>query len=204
MLKSQLPNLFDQYDLYENRVTNALLQTLSASNKLAVSFLRKFLNAKYIARRDRLVIVSQKRPAGAGDLPAGSNKGKKNRRTIPDGLIICEGRNWAVVLESKVLPRQTRLQQLYGHLKQIKGYSDRKLLLITPDREPPNFLQKREAKAIKWDSWLSVHQWVSRELTSASKDNLEKLFLRNLKGYLEMNESLVVFKESTLMMATTK
>jgi hypothetical protein len=61
-----LPNIFNQYSVDENRVTNALLQTLASSPSLSRSFLKEFLSLRVRTRRAALLFLLKKgqRPKG--------------------------------------------------------------------------------------------------------------------------------------------
>ena len=74
---NQLNNIFDQYHVEENRITNALLQSL-AQNK---DFLRKFLSNFNITlkQNSQIVISCQKQPFSTGD-----ELGNKELESIPD------------------------------------------------------------------------------------------------------------------------
>jgi hypothetical protein len=66
-MEAGLPNIFNQYSVDENRVTNALLQTLASSPSLSRSFLKEFLSLRVRTRRAAIVISAQKRPKAQGD-----------------------------------------------------------------------------------------------------------------------------------------
>ncbi len=115
MMTSELPNLFDQYSQYENRVTNALLQTLATSPRLARSFLKDFVGIQFHPRRERLILTAQKRPGAQGDR-TGAAEIHAERDTIPDGWLVCEERGWAVVMESKIEREKLRLWAEWGQV----------------------------------------------------------------------------------------
>ena len=136
MIVSGLPNLFDQYSQYENRVTNALLQALAVSPRLLQSFLREFLGFHAPLGRATVEISAQKQPRGRGD-QLETETGAGERDSVPDGWIACEEGDWAVVLESKIQPNTLRLEQLRGHLRAIAAHDRRYLLVLTPDASLP-------------------------------------------------------------------
>jgi hypothetical protein len=120
MITAELPNLFDQYSQYENRVTNALLQSLASSTSLLQSFLRVFVGIPFRPRKDRIAITTEERPYGRGDRQVGE-KAPGERNSIPDGWIVCDQGDWAVAIESKVQLRSLRREQLQGHLRAISS-----------------------------------------------------------------------------------
>lgn len=195
MLVSQLPNLFDQYSQYENRVTNALLQTLASSPSLARSFLQEFVGIQHDPRRELLIIATQKRPGARGDR-GGTGEAETERETVPDGLLICEETAWAVVLESKIERGNLRLEQLRGHLRGAAAYPRKYLLILTPDDEPPRevWTLARHQPQVRWHSWSEVHRWATRALNSQDDRQASGHLLRNLKGFLEMDERLSDFQ----------
>jgi hypothetical protein len=188
LLISRLPNLFDQYSQEENRVTNALLQTLAFSPQLARSFLKEFVGISLDIRRDQLVIATQKSPHGKGD-QADSKKADSDRDTVPDGWLACEERDWTVILESKVRPGMVRIRQLRGHLRTGSGYRRRYLVILTPDEQAPRKLEvlKGPDHRIRWRRWSDVYHWILRVLRSANDGTSAGHVLRDLKGFLEMS-----------------
>jgi hypothetical protein len=79
---SKLPNLFDQYSVPENRVTNALLQTLASSDRLLVSFLRQFLPPDSWGGFRQVEVHAQTQPEGKAEFVLAQSKG------IPDGWFV--------------------------------------------------------------------------------------------------------------------
>ncbi len=195
MIIGELPNLFDQYSQHENRVTNALLQTLASSPRLFQSFLRVFLGIRVRLRKDRVVITAQKRPHGRGDRPEGVQAAGE-RDSIPDGWIVCDEGDWAVVIESKVQPQRLRQEQLRAHLRAISSFGRRFLLVLTPDEQPPRELARIRGNqvAVRWHSWRMIHEWISRNAIARPERNLTGSLLRHLKGFLEMDELLSGFQ----------
>jgi hypothetical protein len=109
-LRAQIPNLFDQYAQPENRLTNALLQTLASSRRLAAAFLKDFIGIR-CSPHESIEITSQKRPGGVRDNGQSAKRGS-DPETIPDGWIVSEKSGWAVVMESKIVEGAVRFDQL--------------------------------------------------------------------------------------------
>ncbi len=195
MMTSELPNLFDQYSQYENRVTNALLQTLATSPRLARSFLKEFIGIQFNPRRERLILTAQKRPGTHGDR-GGTPATETERDTVPDAWLVCEEGDWVVVVESKVERGKVRLDQLRGHLGGIGTNARRYLLVLTPDEQRPREVRILRARhpRVYWHPWSKVHGWTSRALSSENNRAASWHLLRNLKGFLEMDEMLSGFQ----------
>ncbi len=195
MMTSELPNLFDQYSQYENRVTNALLQTLAISPRLARSFLRDFIGIQFNPRRERLILTAQKRPGAHGDR-AGTPGNQSERDSVPDGWLVCEEQGWAVVIESKIERGKLRLDQLRGHLKGAAHYPRKYLLILTPDEKPPREVRRLAARRprVYWHPWSKVHSWTTRALRSQNNREASGHLLRSLKEFLEMDEMLSGFQ----------
>ena len=62
-IESHLNNIFGQYDLKENRVTNAFLQALAKNNSLLKKFLNKHFNINP-GKNANVVISAQKEEKG--------------------------------------------------------------------------------------------------------------------------------------------
>jgi len=195
IISSDLPNLFDQYIQYENRITNALLQTLAASPRFLRSFLDEACGIRLRSDRDRVVVSAQKRPRGRGDRSDGEDAAAE-RDSIPDGWMMCEEGDWAVVVESKVYPDRLRLEQLQGHLRAIAPYRRRVLLVLTPDLAPPPLLGTLIGRGVeaRWLSWKQVHAWVGRHGNGRDDHTAADWLLHSLKGFLEMDEALSGFQ----------
>jgi hypothetical protein len=152
-MTSGLPNLFNQYSVDENRVTNALLQTLNASRNLTTSFLEQFVNVSNLDFDEKFAIWSQKQPKADEDK---ERNNADERATVPDGWIVSEQGNLTVVIESKIQVGGVSLKQLRGHMRRGARNRDFYILLITPDKEKPAILEGTAAKNIVWHSWSEV------------------------------------------------
>ena len=183
-VKSNLNNIFDPYDQSENRITNALLQTMAKD----VDFLKKFLRYNLslsLNRNSSVVISSQKEPLGLGD----SDQDREEIEGIPDGWIIID-ENDAVLIESKIVRNAIRKDQLLAHKKRIRGYSKKYLCVITPDDESPIQDMQIEGINISWISWSKIYEM----LQNNQRNDLPGYFKAQLKEYLAMSEDLVGFQ----------
>ncbi len=184
-IQNTLNNIFDQYDVEENRVTNSFLQTLTRNPDLLKEFLFKYFKIR-IGRSSNVEISSQKEPFSSGDI----KEVKEKVEGIPDGWIIIDDAI-AVVFESKIYRDAIKQSQLLAHIKRIKGYSQKYLCVITPDEESPlNGIDIANVK-IQWIPWREIYSLVSKNKETQSISG----YLRNqLKEYLAMKEDLVGFQ----------
>ena len=181
-IQSDLNNIFDQYDQSENRITNALLQTMTKD----VDFLKEFLRHNFslsLNRNSSVVISSQKEPLGLGD----SDQDREKIEGIPDGWIIID-ENDAVVIESKIERKAIRKDQLLAHIKRIRGYSKKYLCVITPDDESPIQDIQINGINISWISWSKIYEM----LHNNQRNDLPGFFRSQLKEYLAMSEKDLV------------
>jgi len=184
-IESRLNNIFDQYDLEENRVTNAFLQTLAQNSDILKRFLDKYMNIR-IGKTANIKISAQKEPFSLGDTQGDREK----IEGIPDGWIVVN-ENIAIVFEVKVVRNSVRQTQLLAHIRRIKGYEQKHLCVITPDVESPVGSIEIPNVNIKWIPWRAIY-----ELTTSNAEmyGIPEYFKIQLKEYLAMKEDLVGFQ----------
>ncbi len=193
---SQLPNLFDQYSVEENRITNALLQVLACSGRLAGSFLRRFVSKTITHGVHTAEIWTQRSPR---DKKTDKQEEQDGQSRVPDGWYMLKGKDSGlssvVVLESKIKEtgpsgRRGLKRQLEGHLKKANRYEcgEAWVLLITPDKTNPLSRWKPGNGTYTWCSWRDVHSFISDESVSCGKKSLQRKMLRGLKEFIEMKE----------------
>lgn len=184
-IQSHLNNIFDQYDMEENRVTNAFLQALAQNTNLLKDFLARYFKIQ-VSNTVNIVISSQKEPFLLGDI----EEEKERAEGIPDGWIIIKD-EIAIVFESKITRNSVRKDQLKAHVKRIRGYSKKHLCVITPDEESPIKEIDIPNTDIRWVSWREIYDLVSHEKEAQGVS----AYLRDqLKEYLAMKEDLVGFQ----------
>jgi len=190
--QNNLPNLFDQYDTEENRVTNALFQTLAISSKLAERFLKQFIPG--ISTRDIISLelseqgVPQRPNIHRLDLP------RKNE-SVPDGWFILRGQDNnvvdIVVVESKITKGSANKRQLLRHLaKARRRYQPDKevfALLITPDDSDPFPMWSPDEGLYTWANWREIHAYAD-EGKKLTKDSTIQIIIKNFMEYIEMKE----------------
>jgi len=184
-IENRLNNIFDQYDLDENRVSNALLQTLSQNSGMLKKFLNRFLNI-HVGKNADIVISAQKEPFAVGDI----EEDREQIEGIPDGWIVIN-ENTAIVLEVKIIRDAVRQKQLLAHTKRIKGYAQKYLCVITPDDESP--IEKIEIPNvhIEWIPWRAIYELIT---STSEAHGIPEYFRTQLKEYLAMKEDLVGFQ----------
>ena len=185
-IKNELNNIFEQYDVEENRLTNAFLHTLTQNPSILKSFLQYSCNI-HPNKRTEIVISSQKEPFGLGDRADG---GKQDIESIPDGWIIIDGKR-AIVLETKIKKNAVKKGQLQAHAKRIRDYPFRYLCVITPDEESPIEGLMIEGVESRWISWKQIYMLINRQ---KGHRGLPEYFRKQLKEYLSMKEDLVGFQ----------
>lgn len=184
--KSSLSNIFNQYNVEENRITNAFLQVL-ANNK---SFLKKFFEKHLwinIPINAKVKISAQKKPYMYGDIKQETDEND----TVPDGWIIIDEKT-AVVFESKIEHNKVKRNQLEGHIRAINNYANKYLCLITPDEQPPiqSNLDILGAK-VKWVKWRDIYELASKD---RRERGLEEFLKKELRDFLSMKDNLVGFQ----------
>jgi len=183
-IDSRLNNIFDQYDVEENRVTNAFLQTLAKSRDFLKAFLNKHFNISP-EKSANVIISAQKKPFAEGN----TEEDKEKIEGIPDGWIIIN-EEIAIVFESKITKNAIRQAQLKAHVKRIRGYAQKYLCVITPDEESPVKKIHIPNTKIQWISWRKVYELVSKEKKG---QGISGYFRNQLKEFLAMKKDLVGF-----------
>ncbi|HHT9125644.1 MAG TPA: hypothetical protein ACFYD6_07470 [Candidatus Brocadiia bacterium] len=184
-IESRLNNIFDQYDIEENRATNAFFQVLRQDAHLLKTFINKYFKIR-TGKNTNVIISSQKKPFALGD----AKKDREKTESIPDGLVIID-EDKAIVFESKIAKNAIKRDQLLAHIKRIKGYPQKHLCVITPDEESPVKDFNVSNIDIRWISWREIYDFVTNEKEIQGGS----WYLRNqLKEYLAMKEDLVGFQ----------
>ena len=109
-IHSNLNNIFDQYHVEENRITNALLQTLARNRELLKVFLQRYFGISP-KRNSKVVISCQKEPFSTGD----QAENQVEIQSVPDGWIIID-ETTAIVFETKIAPNSIRRDQTKSHI----------------------------------------------------------------------------------------
>lgn len=183
-IENRLNNIFDQYDVEENRITNALLQALAGNKDLLRSFLAKCLKIN-IGKSAQVVISAQKEPFAEGD----TEENREKIEGIPDGWIIID-EEIAIVFESKITRNAIRRDQLIAHVKRIRSYAQKFLCIITPDEKSPIEDSNITDVKIVWVSWRNVYALISNQTNG---QGVSEYLGGQLKEYLAMKEDLIGF-----------
>jgi hypothetical protein len=166
-------NLFDQYEVPENRVTHALACCLSEDPTLLRRFVRWSTGEAPVA--GRLKLVQQQIPGE----PQGEDE--LTERGLPDMWIYGDG-PWALLVENKVASRIGHDQLRRHQAMAVRhGFSRARLLVLSPEDgyKPPD--------GVLYRSWPEVYRWASREARRSG-------WARRLVEYLEIAENRMVAK----------
>jgi len=193
IIKSGLHPLYDQYSNQENRLTHALLHTVSSSEWLLSRFLKQIVGVDMPIGRETLEISSQKVPFAHGDDDA------RAIMTTPDGWIVTEGTKLGVAIEVKDMKDVVRIQQLEGHSSRVTGYDYPYLLVITPDltkhRKIDKFQRKRKDVKVIWHSWDEIYRWLKKlSISMKFKRSKEAFLVASLQEYLERRREVLGFQ----------
>ena len=181
---NKLNNIFDQYHVEENRLTNSFLQTLAQNDDLLKTFLRS-LNIS-LKRNSEIIISCQKKPFSTGD-----EIGSEKIESIPDGWLIID-ENTAVVFETKISKDSVILEQIESHVRKIRSYENKFLCLITPDSQLPIKESIINGATVKWFSWRQIYELVTRFTSTAN--GAGSFLIKELKEFLLMKNDLVGFQ----------
>lgn len=194
--KKGLHPLFDQYENAENRLTHALLHTIGSSNLLFRRFLRDLMriDSRLIAKH--IEISTQKEPLSHGD------KDPDEIESIPDAWIV-DGSSKAqigIAVEVKDKKNALKAEQLRKHANRIRNYSNRYLLVLTPDLQKPGLIHKLNqtddigAKVI-WLPWNEIYRWLAKMPFSKPSTNSKEAFLIvSLREFLERRREVLGFQ----------
>lgn len=190
--KDNLPNLFDQYDKEENRVTNSLLQTLAFSTRITEHFLNSII--REISREEMSLIELSEQLVPIIKRTNVSNARKMND-SVPDGWLILRRKDssvaFVVVVESKIKKSSATKSQLIRHLvkanKQFEPDKNALVLLITPDDSDPFPRWIPEEGLYKWKNWREVYSFARNE-RKLYKNSAVRILLENFEEFIEMKE----------------
>jgi hypothetical protein len=169
-------NVFDQYDQPENKLTHALISTLSNDTKLVRPFL-EWIGVDSIPPVHSLRFGEQQVPGI--DLSSDGIESKG----LPDACIF-DNNDWAVLFESKV-QAHLHIEQLRNQLKTASrhGYSNSRLVVITTDHPKhkihDNFIVIH---------WRDIYRWFSSKSKTA-------FWARMFINYLQVFEAKMIRQE---------
>lgn len=135
-------NIFDQYDQPENRLTHALMASLSQDRSLLCSFLHWICGFK-IKKSRNLYIVEQ---GIAGELEV--TEEDVEHIGLPDGWIHDED-DWCLLIESKISSKLTK-NQLRRHYKTAKRCGFMDITILTIEANPT---------IVPSETWLLQKTW---------------------------------------------
>lgn len=177
-------NLFDQYSQPENRLTHALVCSLSEDQGL----LRRFIKwATGAAQSGNIEIFEQKVPWGPTH-----TEDEASKKGLPDAWISSD-EGWALILENKV-QAPVSADQLRRHrtTAALRGWDDVHLLVL--DAKAP---RRRTSGGIEYKRWADLYAWICKE-------SFRSEWAHRLKDYMEVLEGQIVeekyFREGALTM----
>ena len=176
-------NIFDQYEQPENRLTHALISTLSNDRRLIRPFLKR-LKIGSTPPVQGLRLVEQQ-------VPGVNVSGEEiDAKGLPDACIF-DDKGWALLLESKVQAAVSR-NQLERHLKSAarNGYENAHVVAIVVDAACNGLPEG--AKAVEW---RELYTWF-RKLAAVSR--WAGIFV----DYMQVFESRMIAKEGYLKQGT--
>ncbi len=168
-------NIYDQYTQPENRLTHALVSTLSHDRSLMVPFL-KWAGAKDIPRVTSLRITEQQVP---GQLVTG-DEDEAERKGLPDACIF-DDEGWSLVIEAKVASKVSR-DQLERHVRTVKRYGFGKPYLLVIAVDPP---AGRSMNICEHRQWREVYAWFRQHAGGSA-------WARAFVEYIEVFESRMI------------
>ncbi len=180
-MAKKLRNIFDQYSIQENHLTNSLLLVLNHNRNLLKKILKHYgidLKAKEIN------LLSQIAP-----------KTVDKSSTIPDGYIYTEDYNFCIGIETKIEPNSVVRDQLIGHLKQLSEYPKSFLIVLTPDKIEPNIITKLRPKYknLIFISWMDLLKLMSEIGPDKYKNPIGQYLFDEFIGYLERHYHMTPF-----------
>ncbi len=155
-------NIFDQYELPENRLTHALATVLDQDRDLLPPFLR-WLSINDIPRPRRLTLAQQQVPGSALE-----DAEELEQKGLPDASVFDDD-GWAALFECKVQGKTT-VGQLECHraTAQQNGFESPWIVVLAADEFPGRLPDKT-----LWKSWRDVYSWFNkRSSTSYWADQL--------------------------------
>jgi len=139
-------NIFSTYSTGENRVTASIVAVLDS---LAVHRIERLLGA-VLEQPEFELVKFENQPSGGSD-------------SVPDALIFSSCR---LLIETKLRKNAVNPNQLERHLQQIQSEhakeAFRRLLVLTPDDQPPVAFAKIDDTKLVWSSFSALYQasWI--------------------------------------------
>jgi hypothetical protein len=149
-------NIFDQYNVPENKLTHALACCLAEDRRLTSAFIR-WISPQLVRGLGRLRVVEQQVPGRIAPEDEDVAEG------LPDAWVFSRDGDWALIIESKVAAKVS-LDQLRRHLETARraGFEPIQMLLITTgslrQRIPPRVIHK---------TWGDLYAWFGRRAATS-------------------------------------
>ena len=192
--KTKLYPLYDQYSNDENRLTHALLHTIGSSDLIFTYFLKQIVGIKKLYISGIFEISTQKVPSSQGVVE------NEEKKSVPDAWIVNDNSGLGIVIEVKDKKNNLRISQLKHHAKLAQKYKNAHLLVITPDINRPDEINKlqqdKEIYAnVVWSSWDMIYRLLKGLLTKNTKLNSrDKFLIDSMIEYLEGRMEVLGFQ----------
>ncbi len=177
-------NIFDQYTQPENKLTHALISSISQEQYLLREFI-KWTTGHAFTINEKINVIEQSLPDQLEE-----TEDEASRKGLPDACIYTEN-GWALIIESKVASKVSQ-DQLNRHVNTMKnrGFTDIQLLVINTDN---NVTKLPEYTFIK--TWSEIYEW-------GYKHRQKTTWAKQFTGYFEIAEANMIkdeyLKEGTL------
>jgi hypothetical protein len=168
-----LRNVFDQYSQPENKLTHALVTTLSEGVELLVPFV-EWLGVLDCPKPGRIQIVEQSLP---GEY-SGGDEDDAERRGLPDAVIFDLDGGWALAIESKVQAKVSR-DQIDRHQATLRRCGFDNVNVVALATEAP--------AGVAWRPWREVYAWFRSKVQVSA-------WSRRLTEYMEVFEATAASK----------
>lgn len=169
-------NVFDQYEQPENRLTHALVCTLSNETKLIRPFL-KWLKVSEVPHLKSIHIGIQQSPGKEAVWE------KESKEGLPD-MCFFDDDGWAVLIECKIQSKIS-VAQLRRHRRSAAryGYEQPSMAVISVD--PPARAFPKRTRSVQWKD---VYSW----FTKRAKDSI---WSKHFVDYMEVFEARMLAQD---------
>ncbi|HUG20047.1 MAG TPA: hypothetical protein VMM56_13770, partial [Planctomycetaceae bacterium] len=169
--------MFDQYDQPENKLTHALVMTLTHDRKLLRPFL-DFLDIREIPSINTLSIIEQQIPGSPQSaLEEDESKG------LPDACVFSDN-GWAVLFECKI-QAQINAAQIRRHRNTAIRHDFKSPHLIVIAVDKPDRVTDSDVKTFEWKE---LYSWFSHRMS-------DSFWAREFVRYMQTFEQKMLAKD---------
>jgi hypothetical protein len=175
-------SIFSTYRAGENRVTASIIAVLRSLS---------------LGRCERVLAALLEQ--SEFELVRFQNQPSKGNVGVPDAEI---SSSFRILIETKIKPNALKQEQLARHVQRFEDGSEQiqRLLVLTPDLESPDVIDKIGDPRIMWASFAALDQAVEELFADREEvvSEREAFLLRELQGMLE-EEKLISSSEDTVV-----